>query len=176
MARTGEELMSHPWWRRTPGWTSVLALGAAVMATSCQGSPARAAPLPAPPAVVDVTMSEYRFEYPPVVPSGRVVFRVRNAGQVEHQLELLHLSEEFPPIDVQVRGSERRVVTPLAGVRNRRPGASGTFAVDLVPGRRYAIVCFVRDSDGEVHAVKGMNSEFRPSANQTQAPSSRDVP
>jgi hypothetical protein len=33
--------------------------------------------------------------------------------------------------------------------------------VDLVPGQRYALVCFVSGPDGQAHAIKGMNAEFR---------------
>lgn len=106
-------------------------------------------------------MREYRFEYPPAVPSGRVVFRLVNAGRREHQPDLLPLGDDFPPIDEQVRGEQRRVVTPFAGVPPRGPGETGTFAVDLAPGQRYAFVCFAEDPDGRSHALEGMTSEFR---------------
>lgn len=119
------------------------------------------APLPAPSPVVDITMREFRFDYPDPVPAGRVVFRIRNAGQRPHRLALLPLEENFPPIDHQVKGTERRAVSPFASIYDRRPGGYGTFAVDLVAGTRYAIVCFTVNSDGESHAVKGMTSEFR---------------
>ncbi len=108
-------------------------------------------------------MSEYRFEYQPAVPSGRVVFQVVNVGRVDHKLSLLPLAEDFPPIDAQLHGPERVVMSPFADVPLRPPGATGTFAVDLEPGRRYAFICFLRDPDGQPHALKGMNSEFRAS-------------
>lgn len=116
--------------------------------------------LPPPPPVVDVRMTEYQYAYVPEVPSGRVVFRARNDGRIDHEVLLLELTEEFPPIDDQLKGDVRRPVNPFAGVR-RRPGQSGAFAVDLVSGRRYALVCFIRDQQGQVHALRGMNSEFR---------------
>jgi hypothetical protein len=40
------------------------------------------------------------------------------------------------------------------------PGKSDAFAVDLAPGR-YAMVDFVRDREGVINGLKGMNSEFR---------------
>lgn len=119
------------------------------------------ATLPPVPPVVDVAMDEFRFSYQGPVPAGRVVFRIRNAGSVKHRLTLLPLEEDVPPIEAQLRGAERRLVKPFAGVPVRRPGKTGTFAVDLAPGRRYAIICFLRDDDGRPHALKGMTGEFR---------------
>lgn len=111
--------------------------------------------------MVDVTMRDYEFDYAPPSRSGRVVFRVFNDGKTPHQLSLLPLDEDIPPIEQQVRGSERRAVTPYAGIPPHAPGTGSGFAVDLVPGRRYAFICFVTTPDGESHAVKGMTSEFR---------------
>lgn len=118
---------------------------------------------PAPP-VVGVTMEEYRFDIPAQVPAGRVVFEVGNAGHERHKVALLALDETIPPIDVQLHGSDRRIITSLAGVPPREPGRRGTFAVDLIPGQRYALVCFLSTPAGELHALKGMNAEFRATA------------
>lgn len=142
----------------------LLAVGLIVVAgTACQPDTRPPAPLPERPPVVDVTMREYRFVYRPPARAGRVVFRARNAGTVRHQLQLLALDDDFPPIDKQLHGPDRRPVIPLAGVL-REPGKRGAFAVDLAPGRRYALVCFISDRDGVVHALKGMNAEFRAAA------------
>lgn len=130
--------------------------------------------LPVPPPVVAVEMTEYRFDYEGPIPSGRVVFRVHNAGRVEHRLSILPLGEDFPPIDEQLRGTKRRAVSPYAGVPNRRPGERGTFAVDLVAGRRYAMICLVVDTpDGQSHALKGMTSEFRAGRSSAPSPTTR---
>ena len=124
------------------------------------------------PPVVVVTMREYRYQHPQVIPSGRVVFRFVNDGVLEHQTDLMPLAEDFPPIDQQIRGGNRRVVTPFAGFLPRKPGEIGTFDVDLGAGRRYALVCFARAPDDESHALKGMTSEFRPAAPATTSPTS----
>lgn len=105
-------------------------------------------------------MVDYRFEYDPLPASGRVLFRVTNSGNVNHSLSLLPLTDDIPPIDQQLRGTERRAIVPLAAIKARPPGAATTFAVDLVPGVRYAMVCFVEDGQG-YHALRGMTSEFR---------------
>jgi len=117
------------------------------------------APLPPPPAVVDITMRDYEFRYDPDIPPGRVVFRVRNAGPSAHEVDLVSLPEDMPPIDEQLRGSERRFVDAVAVMPTHQPGTSGVFAADLRPGR-YALVCFLLDAEGKAHALRGMNSEF----------------
>lgn len=142
-------------------------LAVAAAGISCT-STASGAPLPASPPVVVVTMRDFHYELTSEIPAGRVVFRFVNAGAVEHRPSLLPLPDELPPIDQQLRGDERAVVTPFAGVPLRQPGETGTFAVDLAPGQRYAIVCFARGPDGESHALKGMASEFRPAGEPGQ--------
>lgn len=134
-----------------------LACGASADAPGIDG-----APLPEVPPVVDVVMREFGFELPGEVPAGRVVFNVHNAGTEKHTLDVIPLSEDVPPIDVQLQGSERRAVSKVAGVSMRDPEQSGTFAVDLERGQRYAVLCLLRDADGTSHAVKGMAAEFLP--------------
>ena len=107
-------------------------------------------------------MSEYRLRpHTTRLAAGRVVFRMVNAGQEPHSPALVPLDEDVPPIDVQVRSPERRIVAPFAGVNTRLPGATGTFAVDLVAGRRYAFVCYASTADEKAHSKLGMTWEFR---------------
>jgi uncharacterized cupredoxin-like copper-binding protein len=105
-------------------------------------------------------MREFRFSYGARVTSGRVVFHVSNAGKLTHELGLWPLPDDFPPIQAQLRGKERRVLTPFARSALIPPGGTGTFAVDLRPGTRYAMICFVHGPEGE-HEQLGMASEFR---------------
>lgn len=142
---------------------------AALVATSCAlVVPActldrgpQTAPVPQPVPVITVAMSEYRFEFPGRVPSGRVVFRMRNVGRRAHSATLLALPDDLPPIDQQLKGTERRYLEPFADVPPRRPGMSRSFAVDLQPGQRYALICYTIDPDEQSHAAKGMSIEFR---------------
>lgn len=115
-----------------------------------------------PPSVptVAVAMEDYRFTFDPVVPSGRVLFEVTNEGQVEHNLTLIRIPNALDvSLAEQVGGATRRSFPPLAVVRDRRPGASDRFAVDLQPGR-YGLICIARDPDGTSHASRGMTAEF----------------
>ncbi|MEX2289756.1 MAG: hypothetical protein WD794_05445 [Mycobacteriales bacterium] len=106
-------------------------------------------------------MTEYGFSYDPTITAGRVLFRVRNTGTVVHSLNMLPLTEDIPPIDEQIRGDRRLAVRPFAGFESLRPGADTTFAVDLAPNTRYALLCFEADDEGVSHLLRGMNSEFR---------------
>jgi len=120
-------------------------------------------PIGVPPIVV-VTMRDVgggRLDYNHVVPGGRVVFKVVNAGRSVHRLALFPLPEDFPPIAEQLKGTERRPITPFAGVPDHLPGETASFAVDLEAGHRYALVDFSEDAEGVSQALKGMTSEFR---------------
>jgi len=134
-----------------------LLLAGVLVAASCGGSD-DAFPRPAP--TVDVALHEYGFEYEPDLRSGRTVFRVRNAGTVQHQLVLIYLPPEIPSLEAQLRSSERQVVPTIVSLHPREPGRTGTFAVDLDPGR-YGFVCFVEDADGVQPVHKGMSSGSR---------------
>lgn len=149
---TYSRVASRFWW---------LSVSAVLISASCQQSSGEGSALPATPPVVDVTLTEYRIEYDAPIPAGRVVFRVHNRGSTEHQLKMLPLSDDTPPIHVQLSGSERRAVAPYAGVPALAPSSSSAFAVDLVPGTRYAVLCLLPGKDGAPHALRGMNSEFR---------------
>jgi hypothetical protein len=109
---------------------------------------------------LNVTMREFSFEHREEVPSGRVVFQFSNAGQVDHELRLVTLPEDLPPLAEQLRSEQRQALPTTAILDQQKPGGSGAFAVDLAPGR-YGLVCFLEDAQGERHALKGMNSEFR---------------
>jgi hypothetical protein len=109
---------------------------------------------------VRITMREYRFDFDPQIPRGRVVFRVDNAGSIEHALTLIGLADDVPPLDEQLRSENRRGAPTFARVPSRPPGVRTKFAVDLAPGR-YGLICFVVDPDGVMHGIKGMAAEFR---------------
>lgn len=113
------------------------------------------------PVEVHVSLSEYRFGLETPLPAGRVVFRFSNSGTEAHRPALLPLPEDFPPIQEEVRNPEARILPPFAGISTQPPGSSGLFAVDLVAGRRYALVCFIASPDGIGHSNKGMTWETR---------------
>ncbi len=135
------------------------ALRAAVLAVLLAGCAEAEAPLPAAPARVDLGLEEFRFIHAPEVAAGRVVVEFHNTGGLAHEMALVVLPEDFPPIDEQLRGESRQATRPLIDI-TRPAGSTGTFAVDLAPGR-YAFICFQQDVDGVRHYLKGMSSEIR---------------
>lgn len=139
-------------------FVAAAAVPAMVWATSCE-QPA-SAPLPPGRPVIDLIMRDYAFDYATPVPSGQVLFRVLNAGRVNHRLILVPIPDEFPTLDELLESTEGRIVTPLVGIPDRPPGGEDSFAVFLPPGR-YGIICFTRTEDGQPHSKKGMFSEFR---------------
>ncbi|HWC27076.1 MAG TPA: hypothetical protein VG474_10885, partial [Solirubrobacteraceae bacterium] len=76
--------------------------GLALAAASCGGSPEP--PLPPSASTMRVDMEEYRFVFRAPAAPGRVVLRARNTGRQEHELVLLPLPEDFPPIAEQLKG------------------------------------------------------------------------
>lgn len=153
-------------WRRRhvlPVALGVLAAMAmvAVLAAGQRGDSAAAADLV--PHVVDVAMTEYQFALePPPTESGRTVLQVRNAGQELHKFDLVLLPDDMPPLDVHLKGQQRRLVTPYLELPPARPGQVQTVAVDLVAGQRYGVVCVLETPEGDAHLRLGMNAEFKP--------------
>jgi hypothetical protein len=118
------------------------------------------APLPPKPAVLRVNMSDYNFVVPVRAPAGRVVFDVTNAGKAPHRLSLFRLADGAPPLEDQLRASPQPAEPPLQNMAALAPGANSTFAVDLVPGARYAIASLWVGATGVTDASRGMVSEF----------------
>lgn len=140
---------------------SCLALSVVGLLCASCGSGSQAPVVPGP-AVVDVTMVDNSFQYDSRIPAGRVVFRVANGGQVAHRLTLVPLPSDVPPINEQLHGGVRVSITPFAGTPAMSPGTRDTFAVDLRPGQRYALLDFLKDPAAtESHALMGMSSEFK---------------
>ena len=108
-----------------------------------------------------MAMRDYAFDYRAPVSPGRAVFNVANTGTVTHNLLVVPIPDDFPPIDEQLHGDVRRPIYPVAQLYARKPGETGTFAVDLRPNQRYAFICVIAAPDGQPHFLKGMNSEFR---------------
>jgi hypothetical protein len=113
-----------------PAW----GLAAVLLLFGC----AKDAPLPADPATVAITMAEHRFDFDrdQAIRPGRVVFEATNRGQRNHELVLLALPADLPgTLNDQLHSSTTRPVDTVAALSVRRPRQSGSFAVDLAPGR-----------------------------------------
>lgn len=132
-------------------------LGALLLA-ACMATPSP--PLPPPVPIVDIGMSEYRFDHFAVVQAGRTIFRVKNVGSEDHEFTLVALPPDFhDPVSSLFDGGESRTIATTALVFAKPPGDEARLAVDLFPGR-YALICFVEDPSGTQHMRRGMFSEL----------------
>lgn len=142
---------------RTRACVMAAAAAVAVGLGSCDAQSA----LPEPPAVVEARLDEYAIDHDATaLDAGRVVFEARNEGEEAHELVVVPLEEDMPPLEQQLRGDERRSVGTLALLPALDPGEAGMFAVDLEAGR-YGLLCFVEGPEGVPHALRGMHTEFR---------------
>jgi len=144
--------------RRGPGPSSVV-LGMtcliALNLAGCAGSP-----LPSSTPTVKVQMREYSMAFKSAIPAGRVVFLGTNQGTIHHQLTLLALPADLPPLAQQLRSeTKRQVASTIAASRIINPGQYATFAADLAPGR-YGLLCFIKEPGQRSHAVMGMAKEL----------------
>lgn len=112
------------------------------------------------PYVVDLIMRDSSFDYDHNVRAGRTIFRIRNLGNQVHELVLIRIPEsERASLQAILSGPSRRVFPTVAALPSRRPGQSGSFAIDAVAGR-YAMVSFVEAPNGVPDYANGMRSEF----------------
>lgn len=134
-------------------------LGGCTTTATMQSGPAD--DLPPPPTVVQVVEQDHAFVLSRAeIPAGRVVFQRVNRSRLAHDLSLVAMPEDMPPITEQLEGGDRRVVSGLASLPSHPPASRDAFAVDLTPGR-YGLVCWERDGTGVAHAHMGMAVEFR---------------
>lgn len=131
---------------------------ALILFSSCENDSAELPP--SGTQVVEVGIREYRFVNPSTLTSGRAVFRAVNEGRIPHQVILVSLPDSPGRSDSEGTGTSRLALVPVVLLPPRPPGRQSTFAVDLIAGR-YALVCAIQAPDGQRHAEKGMNSEFR---------------
>lgn len=152
----GSIKVSNSWALRAAGGVLFVLFG------GCAKEPAPAGFLPAGPAIVDVVEHDYSYTLgrQGQLPAGRTVFRISNRSALDHDLSLVAVPEDVPPILDQLRSADRRAVATLARLPSRPRGTRDAFAVELTPGR-YALLCFENDPDGQTHALKGMAVEFR---------------
>jgi hypothetical protein len=109
--------------------------------------------IPASAQVVDVNMSEYRFDFPSGFQGSQVAreiaFKVSNTGHQPH---------EFGVLVVRKSGAEEF----LGRAGPLKPGEKTTLILTGLEAGRYAVLCNRLDTsgDGRPHSVKGMRVDF----------------
>lgn len=110
------------------------------------------------PHQVDVTLRDHTINYEGSIQPGRLVFRVDNKGDIDHDLALAELPEGVDDVD-ELIDSDRPGLAPVYTMAARSPGETGVFAVDLPKGR-YALLGFGQDVDGTPFYRKGMATDL----------------
>lgn len=132
-----------------------IALGLTLLATACTAAVDSDL---FTPQIVEITLSDYAFHYDGPLRPGRVVFRVRNEGDVDHEVALVELPDDVADVHELV-DSDRIGVAPVYTMASRAPGETGVFAVDLAQGR-YGLLGFGQDSQGTPYYRKGMVADL----------------
>lgn len=120
------------------------------------------------PAQVTVVGNDYAFvQIPATIAAGNTLFSFENHGHVRHELSVALLQ---PGVTLQQvmqappgQTASRKFVESIVGILIARPGESsgGELFVDLKHGRRYIVVCTLRDTpDAQRHAELGMVTTF----------------
>jgi hypothetical protein len=122
----------------------------------------------ASPPEITVVGNDYAFvQVPASVAAGKTLFSFENRGRVRHELSMALLQ---PGVTLQQvvdappgQTVSRKFVESVVGILIARPGESsgGQLFVDLQHGRRYIIVCTLKDSpDAKRHVELGMATSF----------------
>lgn len=122
--------------------------------------------LPEPSEIV-VTGSDYAFQLSDTLQAGLTTMRFVNAGQVDHEMGMALLRPGVTLTNVldvvQAGGSPDSLLEGIVGILIAEPGATtlGGLAVDLRPGRTYALFCNFQDApDKPPHSALGMVSSL----------------
>jgi uncharacterized cupredoxin-like copper-binding protein len=116
----------------------------------------------APPRIVTVTASDYRFEAPTTIPAGTISFRLYNVGKEIHHLWIVQLAKGKTSADFmavsKLWGSALRMppwAIDVGGPNSAAPGQTAEGTMTLEPGQ-YVLVCWIPSPDGMLHVMKGM--------------------
>ncbi|HYJ79998.1 MAG TPA: hypothetical protein VEW03_10375 [Longimicrobiaceae bacterium] len=118
----------------------------------------------APSAVVTYTARDFAFEGPAEIPAGRTAFRLVNAGQTLHHMQIIKLDagktmEDFHAA-MRAGGPPPAWMHEVGGPNAPDPGGESNATVMMEPGE-YLVLCFVDTPDRVPHVMKGMIKALR---------------
>lgn len=141
--------------RLEPGHV-ILAVCLAILGAGCSSEPSFHE--------VTVVAKDYAFELPDTLPAGPTLFTFLNRGAVKHEMGIGLLAEGLTmqeALEAEQRGED--AVEESLGFIFADPGqgSPSRLVADLKPGRRYGLVCFLRnDSESKPHVQLGMYDSF----------------
>lgn len=112
--------------------------------------------------VVDVSLLEYQFSFDPAeITNGNIAFAASNIGGEDHEIAIVEVAPDA--VIEEVIADEAFFETAnIVGVGGPWPPGTETnvvFTEEFAPGR-YAMLCFIENSEGTPHAFLGMVDEF----------------
>lgn len=113
---------------------------------------------------VSLELNDFAFAFDAAdehLTSGSFAFEVKNEGEQSHEVQLLKLPADGEVLDVLQ--SEESGVEFVAFKFPFNEGDEADMAIPELSAGRYALVCFLPDTDdpeGTPHAFKGMTAEF----------------
>jgi hypothetical protein len=136
--------------------------------SAADAPPASAAPavsegVPAAPATVTITATDYKLELPARIPAGVVAIHLVNHGKELHQAQLVRLDDGKTADDLMA-AAKRQGPPPtwakfMGGPNGVAPGQETTSMSSLEPGH-YVAVCLIPGPDEVPHVMKGMMQPF----------------
>ena len=118
-----------------------------------------------PTADINVTLSDYKFDFSAPLTSGKHTLKIQTAAGQPHEFTMFQLMPGKTPADLVkffdggMKGAPPGM--PIGGVAGMANGNAAYFTVDLKPGD-YALVCFLPDGkDGKPHYSHGMTQVIK---------------
>jgi hypothetical protein len=114
--------------------------------------------------VVTVTATDYAFQAPDTIASGRTTFHLVNKGPDMHHVWLVKLEQGKTLADLveatKTPGPLPKWAVEVGGPNTPMPGGESWATVDLEAGR-YVMACVIpAKTDGQPHFMKGMVKEL----------------
>ena len=117
----------------------------------------------APEAAGTMTLRDFGFDIPDVIPAGDVSYHVFNAGPQPHELNILKLAPGASVADVLAWAPDQGTPPPfeaVGGMNGLSQGIEQSMSLNLQPGE-YVAICNIPDPDsGLPHSHLGMIQPF----------------
>ena len=111
---------------------------------------------------VHLDAKEFAFEFDPsLITSGNIAFEMANTGAQQHQIVIEQVPKDFDVEAALMSEDELEGTKHIGSTPPLEPGETRDIVfTNKLPAGRYVMLCFMQDTDGTQHALKGMWSEF----------------
>ena len=115
---------------------------------------------------IEVAMTEFAFDAPETIPAGEVEVVAINIGEQEHEMGVIPLTDDAPPVEELLKLGDKELqkyaAGPFTGTNGPIPAADQkSFTLQGESGQTFAFACFVQDPKSKKpHALLGMYGSF----------------